>query len=177
MLQMQLKDWLETIGMLAIVASLIFVGLQMQQDRSIATVESYDGVASTDLQLAELIGERSELWRRALDGEELSVEEQIQFHVLAKAVEASFLISWRRALELDIYNPESDLRDYAMGLHSHVGLRRYFETKMNRYKATDAAFNVPSDYGAFGGAVREKLKYLTANSVPVPETKAYVFWD
>jgi len=177
MFQIRLKDWLETIGMLAIVASLVFVGLQIKQARSIAIVDSYDGVASTDLQLAELIGERSDLWRRALDGEEISVEEQIQFHVLAKAVESSFLISWRRALELDIYDPDSELRDYAMALHSHVGLRRYFQSKYNRYKTTDAAFNVPTDYGAFGGAVRERLEYLAANSVPVPKTKAYVFWD
>jgi len=177
MFQMRIKDWLETIGMLAIVASLVFVGLQMKQDRSIATVDSYDGVASTDLQLAELIGDHSELWRRGLDGEELSVEEQIQFHVLAKAVESSFLISWRRALELDVYNPDSELRDYAMALHSHVGLRKYFEAKHSRYATTDAAFNESADYGAFGGAVRERLEYLVTNSVPVPETKAYVFWD
>ena len=102
---------------------------------------------------------------------------QIEFIALARAVESSFVIAWHRAKELEVYDSDNELRDYAMALLSHVGLRNYFESKNKRYSATDAAFNMSPHYCAFGRAVREKLEYLEANSVPVPEIKAYVFWD
>ena len=37
----KLNDWIQVIGIFALVASLIFVGLQMQQDREIARVMIY----------------------------------------------------------------------------------------------------------------------------------------
>ncbi len=177
MSQARMKDWLETLGIIAVVASLVFVGLQMKQDRKIAVADSYAGVVDSTLHVAELIADRSELWRRGLDGGELSVEEQIQFNVLADAVEQTFANGWQRATELGIGDPEIDVRDYAIALHSHPGLLAYFESVQARYETTDAAYNLPPDYGHFGGLVRETLAYLEDNSVPVLEPKAYVFWD
>ena len=37
----KLNDWLQVLGIFALVASFIFVGLQMQQDREIAKVMIY----------------------------------------------------------------------------------------------------------------------------------------
>jgi len=37
----KLSDWMQVIGIFALVASLVFVGLQMQQDRDIARVMIY----------------------------------------------------------------------------------------------------------------------------------------
>ncbi len=119
----QMRGWLEIAGMLAIVISLVFVGLQIRQDQGIAIAETYGSVASTSLQLSELIGGRSDLWRRGLDGEELSSDEHIDFLSLADAVESSFETGWSRAVFLGVGRPENGLRDYAMALHSHVGLR------------------------------------------------------
>ena len=42
----KLNDWIQVIGIFALVASLIFVGLQMQQDREIARVMIYQSRAS-----------------------------------------------------------------------------------------------------------------------------------
>jgi hypothetical protein len=173
----RLKGWLEIAGMLAIVISLVFVGLQMRQDQSIAIAETYGSVASTSLQLSELIEGRSDLWRRGLDGEELSPEEHIDLLSLAHAVESSFVMTWSRAVQLGATSPEAVLRDYAMALHSHVGLRRYFESKIDRYKQTDAAFGIPLELGPFQREIVEQLEYLTENDVQALEPKEYVFWD
>ena len=173
----RLKGWLEVIGMAAIIASLAFVGLQMRQDQSIAIADTYGSVASTALQLAELIDGHGELWRKGLDGEKLSLDEQIEFYSLANAVEASFVLNWNRSIRLGAASPKAQLRDYAIALHSHVGLRQWFETKIDRFTQTDAAFDVPLELGAFESAIVEQLEYLATNGVPVPETKAYVFWD
>jgi len=43
----KLNDWMQVIGIFALVASLIFVGLQMQQDREIAKVMIYQSRSST----------------------------------------------------------------------------------------------------------------------------------
>ncbi len=47
----KLSDWMQVIGIFALVASLVFVGLQMQQDRDIARVMIYQSRAAT---LAEI---------------------------------------------------------------------------------------------------------------------------
>ena len=47
----KLSDWMQVVGIFALVASLVFVGLQMQQDRDIARVMIYQSRAST---LAEI---------------------------------------------------------------------------------------------------------------------------
>ena len=173
----RLKGWLEIVGMLAIVISLVFVGLQIRQDQSIAIAETYGSVASTTLQLSELIRGRSDLWRRGLDGEELSPDEHIDFISLARAVESSFVMTWSRAIHLGSTSPEAVSRDYAIALHSHVGLRRVFESRINRYKRTDATFGVAFELGPFQSEIVEQLEYLTENDVQGPEPKAYVFWD
>ena len=38
-----ISDWLQVIGLFGVIASLIFVGLQMKQDRAIAISQSYQG--------------------------------------------------------------------------------------------------------------------------------------
>ena len=43
----KLNDWMQVVGIFALVASLVFVGVQLRQDRQIAKVEIYQSRAST----------------------------------------------------------------------------------------------------------------------------------
>ena len=43
----KLNDWMQVAGLFALVASLVFVGFQLRQDREIARVEVYQARAST----------------------------------------------------------------------------------------------------------------------------------
>ena len=83
------KDIGELVGITAIVASLIFVGLQMRQDQQIAIAETFSTATETRSNLATLIGANSETWRKGLDGEELSIEDEIAFLAMVAAVEAT----------------------------------------------------------------------------------------
>ncbi len=47
----KLNDWMQVFGIFALVASLIFVGLQMQQDREIAKVMIYQSRASNTAEI------------------------------------------------------------------------------------------------------------------------------
>lgn len=47
----KLNDWLQVIGLFGVIASLIFVGLQMKQDREIALTERFNARSETTIQL------------------------------------------------------------------------------------------------------------------------------
>ena len=68
----KLNDWMQVIGFFALVASLIFVGLQIRQDQEIAIVEAMSHRFENAEALANLVNENSDIWTRGLDGEELS---------------------------------------------------------------------------------------------------------
>ena len=50
----KLNDWMQILGMFAIVASLIFVGLQLQQTQHIAEAEAYQARAATSIELSAM---------------------------------------------------------------------------------------------------------------------------
>ena len=54
------KDIAELTGIAAIVASLVFVGMQLQQDRGISHRESYSEFVDTRIELARLLTENRE---------------------------------------------------------------------------------------------------------------------
>ena len=45
----KLNDWLQVVGLFAVVGSLVFVGLQMQQDQEIALSQAYQARAETSM--------------------------------------------------------------------------------------------------------------------------------
>ena len=63
----KIKDWLEVIGIFGIIASLIFVGLQMKQTQEIALADTYNDRAS-----------------QAIDGQSASVGTPQHFSAMAK---------------------------------------------------------------------------------------------
>ena len=69
---MKWKDMVEAVGIIAIVASLYFVGQQIQQSQTIAGNEtSMQSLESTIAANSE-INQHAEVWVRGLAGEELS---------------------------------------------------------------------------------------------------------
>jgi len=72
----KLNDWLQVVGLFAVVGSLIFVGLQMRQDQEIALSQAYQSRAdqSIDLLLAALESETVQSFWAKVDG---IVEEEL----------------------------------------------------------------------------------------------------
>ena len=76
----KLNDWMQVIGIFAVVASLIFVGMQMRQTHEIALSETYQARAIASSQFSVSMAANSNLLRifdRAASGEleQLSAEE------------------------------------------------------------------------------------------------------
>ena len=86
----KLNDWLQVVGLFAVVGSLIFVGLQMRQDQEIALFQAYQSRAdqSIGLLLAALESETVQSFWAKADGivaEELTTTELVIGTQLARA--------------------------------------------------------------------------------------------
>ena len=87
---MKTMNWkviVETIGVFAIVASLIFVGLQMRQSQEIAIAETFLSITSGEIDLYEVTNRHAELWEKANGGAELSDAEALIFRNLVTSID------------------------------------------------------------------------------------------
>ena len=84
---MKLKFWtdlIEVIGFVAIVASLIFVGIELRQSRAIAIGDGNLSNAEIQIETNNAINEYSALWIAGNKGETLSEEDTVIFHNLVR---------------------------------------------------------------------------------------------
>lgn len=90
----------ELIGISAIVGSLIFVGVQLRQDRAIALNETAMTIIESRNELSIAIGESADLWLKANDGEALTRAEnfKLEKQVFALSASANLEASMRRDL-------------------------------------------------------------------------------
>ena len=86
----QLNDWLQVIGLFGVIASLVFVGLQMMQDREIALSAIYQerAASATEFYVAIATDEVSRLAMAKVTsgkGDELTVQEAAAYQMIALA--------------------------------------------------------------------------------------------
>ena len=79
-----LRHWLEGIGIFAVVASFVFLGVQIHQEGIISSAQyAYDLLSAKRSELIGLIVDNKSLWIRGLNGELLSKDDAIAFEALA----------------------------------------------------------------------------------------------
>ena len=164
----------ELIGIVAIVASLIFVGRQIQQEQEIAIADTHTSVASN---VATLVAAAPEIWKKGLDGEELSAKDEIQFLAIVVAVEAHMFNMYLRFFRLGIGDPATFARDYAFAMYVHRGLRRKVSKTLAYRDARDAAFSEDRALQTFDDLVASQLQHLDRTLPAIPAEKQYVFWS
>ena len=151
-----LKNIAEFIGMGAIVASLVFVGLQVRQDQEIALAQiSYDGSASL-LDWTTLLNENHDVWIRGLRAEDLGENDQMRFDSLAMAY---FSWEFTRWMGRDLLAPgpaEVVLLEAAHFIAFYPGLRTAWE-KRARFRLAAAGGREP---GPFMQGINEVLAEL-----------------
>jgi hypothetical protein len=90
----KLREWLEIIGILAVVASLVFVGIEIRQTSRAALEESFVGDLGTMIALEEIVVENSDVWLRGCRAEELNDVERVQFTRMYHMHEFLFFMRW-----------------------------------------------------------------------------------
>ena len=170
------REIVEFIGLAAIIASLIFVGIQLQQSQSIAMAEGYSTNFATKVEVANSIKEHSDIWRRGALGEELEEGEMEIFSILLyqlneSAVQA-FLHMWQVAGEDDA---RFTARDFAGFLYQNPGARAVWskrEDNLETYR------RLHDDYGDYGNDWTETVRqYLVELDRLEPAVVDDVFVD
>ena len=136
------KDVAELIGITAIVASLIFVGMQMRQAQRIAEADSYQQQVAAALATSELAVMLSDFVAKANRGEELTDAESFALsqYVIARWQVAFF--SSRRSEFLD--RPRrGPAGAFAKVLCENPGLIKFWESEASTLRAIDPRSSVP----------------------------------
>jgi hypothetical protein len=129
-------DWkviLESIGMLSIVLSLVFVGLQLKQSQVIAQNEIDGQFLENRIQAIGQINDHVNVWVRGLAGEKLSSDDAAVFgNLILNFNDITYFTA------MNHFNLGSDAQarittdDFAIFLHRNPGARRVWEARESR---------------------------------------------
>ena len=137
---MKTRDWKDTaelIGIAAIVASLIFVGLQMRQAEKIAGAERYESAIGNRVEIRNAINEHADIWVRGNAGEDLdAIEAIIYANLLENLATLSHLSSRSSMLLGNERGADANRRDFAVYLHKNPGARHLWETLQRELEET-----------------------------------------
>lgn len=121
----------ELVGIVAIVASLVFVGLQLRQSDNSAQAEMSQGQVAVNIELHALVAEHSDVWLRACAGEELSQPERLIANSIYSVWAANNFISWARheSAGIGFVKPSFFTDSFAANYHRYPG----FEQMVSSY--------------------------------------------
>jgi hypothetical protein len=128
----QLQDWLQLLGMVGVIASLLFVGAQLNQAEQIADFEGAGTTASQDVEYFIFLAENSSVMRRGCLGEELGPDDESKFAYLYRAWLVRSYWRWHQDNMRELGTGSQDsINRYAAGLHRYPGLLRVHNKYMN----------------------------------------------
>lgn len=161
------KDLLETVGFVALIASLIFVGLQIRQDHTLARAQNAADFDDTMIEYASVINANREIWVNGLSGAELSTLDQVTFESVAFAVWQKFSGIYRRTRLLNEGNEMGVARQVASELFIFPGLRQYFLSRCEHRESMGQSISFCRDVSA-------QLEKLDDGLLPAPKGQLYV---
>jgi hypothetical protein len=130
----------EILGIITIVVSLLFVGLQIRQSDQIARAEIDASQGMMSIELAALISDHSEVWARGAAQEELNDADAVVFENLVMAVNhVNYSLFWQVTQNDSEANGMGYLHDFSGFLHRHPGARQVWierEAKLKKYRIT-----------------------------------------
>ena len=135
----KLNDWMQVIGIFALVASLIFVGLQMRQDRRLAAAQVIVAADSVQMDFAALISENRDVWDRGLKGEKLPAADEMAFRAVARGHFQRHLGVYQRLGLLGLGSGEIMVQAYAFDLFQYPSLRNTF-MQVHEYNSVRARY-------------------------------------
>ena len=141
---MKRTDWkgiAELIGIAAIVASLVFVGQEIQQSREIARLEWTGVLTEEQIALDSFLGSEPEIWRKGCEGSALSPAEQTIFVRQFSSFHHFAFARWVRAnVGVTGANPRFVSKEYAKNIHRFPGFRQMWEVWKSSRTEADAPF-------------------------------------
>ena len=151
----------ELVGIVAVVASLVFVGLQLKQASDIAQNEVSLGIYTASIEINNNISEHADVWIRGSRGDELNETEAFIFSGLMQNLnnQAFFGRSMRDQLG-ENQRPPAEVHNFARMLHENPGARKAWMDWQNAYQPYRALRQVPLETESFSDQVREALALM-----------------
>lgn len=153
------KDVAELIGIAAIVASLVFVGLQMRQTQEIAFAEMGWSHLVAEIESRSAIYDFPDVWAKGNAGEELTPSESVIYETLILDFNS---LQFYRAMNLvALTGDESEAQvvfaDVAGFLHENPGARREWELLRAKFRRYRSLRGQPNYSNMFEQGVRAQL--------------------
>mgnify|MGYP001550411962 CR=1 FL=1 len=124
----RLRDWLEIVGIAAVVATLVFVGYEIRQSGREALSADITGDFDTWVNRESIIVENADVWLRGCQAEELSPVEQMQFTRMYHLSVFSYFMRWLRSTRGIAEAGEAlSIDNMAWNLYRITGLRREWD--------------------------------------------------
>ena len=163
----QWKDAVEAIGFVALIGSLIFVGLQIRQDHTIARAQNAADFDDTMIEYARVINANREVWIKGLEGTEMSVADQVTFESVAFTVWQKFFGLHSRSELFGDGTGTNAARQIAGELHIFPGLKNYFLARCKHRESMGSKISFCDD-------IRTQLELFDDGTLPAPEGKLFV---
>jgi hypothetical protein len=157
----KINDWLQVVGMVGIMASLIFVGVQVRQTQRVGEGQEAASFLELSLALRTLQLENIEVWRKVCSGEELEGDEQHRGALLFKAyLEFSYIGGI--ANQVNMMQAEHNLFAYrfAANLHRYPGFAKIMEANNAWSQEGEATLANDERARRFSGEVVTRLAEL-----------------
>ncbi len=121
----KVHDWIQIVGLFGIMASLVFVGLQVRQTQAIGEGEMASNFMEQTLLARSMLADHADVWRKGCMDEQLSAADQAKFAQLYRAYVQATYFGWIGArngiLELD---PDEVIYAYAVNIHRYPGFAK-----------------------------------------------------
>ena len=155
MVSRELNDWLQVVGLFAVLGGLIFVGLQLRLDRRVALSEGAVAGLQAQVGFVDLLVQNSDVWLKGASGESLSPSEQHQFDELAAVYEFRYFTIWNTANQLGSAPPDRWVGEAALDFFDNPGLLAWWNKYLARLDQIDE-----DDGGEWVAAVEAELVRL-----------------
>jgi len=156
------KEFFEAIGFIAIVASLVFVGMELRQSRAIAISEGNLANAQIQIERNNAISEYSIVWTKGNSGEPLAEHEAAIFENLVRNQAIHSFMEYARLGQVEFDDAaETVTAQFAIFLFQNPGARNVWQQSEEFYALN---FEVPPSQAAWRDEVRAKLTRLQRQS-------------
>lgn len=153
-----LRDLIEVVGLVAIVASLIFVGIELRQSRAIAIGDGNLSNAEIQIETNNAINEHSAIWIVGNSGEVLSDEDTVIFQNLVRNKAIHAFMEYARLDQVEFYEAAEAINaEFSVFLFENPGARQIW---LKQEGFIQQHFEVPVSKQAWIGSIQSNLAQL-----------------
>ena len=157
------REFAELIGVASIVASLIFVGLELRQTQQVAQLDAEATRAAWYFDNRDSINAHPEIWLKGNSGDQLSETEQVIYSNLIRNLHTNNNFTWRRDQALGVTGADFAAEDLAWFLHKYPAARMEWESQMQEFAERRKALGRDSLQSGFHDVVKASIEKFDAN--------------